>query len=203
MALTKNERGKRMWPSFPMANHIADWANIFFIGSLAVGLISTGLIIWMANVKEGHWERARQASEERIALLAAQGDEAKAALGTAQADITKANAKIASANEAAAHANERAATLEKEAEEARAQQEILKQRLAWRRIEPSKYAQLVADLKPLATVIGVSTFSDPESSSYADDIAGALSDAGFDVRRQYFMSIPRYDMAISEEPSRL
>jgi hypothetical protein len=66
-----------------------------------------------------------------------------------------------------------------------------------------KYVQLVADLKPLATIIGVSTFADPESSAYADDIAGALSDAGFDVRRNYFMSVSRYDMAISEEPSEL
>jgi hypothetical protein len=125
-----------MWPSFPVANHIADWANIFFIGSLAVGLVSTGLIVWMANVKEAYWERARLDAEERIASLVTQGDQAKAELGAAQADIAKANAKIADANEAAAHANERAAILEKEAQEARAQQEILRQRLAWRRIEP-------------------------------------------------------------------
>ena len=93
-----------MWPSLATANHIADLANIFFIGSLVVGVISTVMIVWMANVKEGHWERARQDSEERIAVLATQGDEAKAALGTAQADIAKANAQIAEANARAVEA---------------------------------------------------------------------------------------------------
>ena len=70
-----------MWPSLPVTNHIADLANIFFIGSLVVGVVSTVLIVWMANVKEGHWERARQDSEERIASLTTQGEEAKATLG--------------------------------------------------------------------------------------------------------------------------
>jgi hypothetical protein len=58
-----------MWPSLPTANHIADWANIFFIGSLVVGVVSTVLIVWMANVKEGYWELARQDSDVRLAQL--------------------------------------------------------------------------------------------------------------------------------------
>ena len=58
-----------MWPSLSVANHIADIGNILFIGSLVVGVVSTVLIVWMANAKEGYWERARQDSDERIARL--------------------------------------------------------------------------------------------------------------------------------------
>jgi hypothetical protein len=58
-----------MWPSLPTANHIADVANWFFIGSLVVGVVSTILIVWMAGVKEAYWEKDRAESTERIALL--------------------------------------------------------------------------------------------------------------------------------------
>jgi hypothetical protein len=81
-----------MWPSLSTANQIADWANIFFIGSLVVGVISTILIVWMANVKEGYWERARQDSEERIASLIKQGDELRK--DTAEANARAAEAKL-------------------------------------------------------------------------------------------------------------
>jgi hypothetical protein len=74
-----------MWPSLSAANQIADWANIFFIGSLVVGVVSTILIVWMANVKEGYWERARQESDERIAKLTTDGDLARKE--TAQAKL--------------------------------------------------------------------------------------------------------------------
>jgi hypothetical protein len=58
-----------MWPSLPVANHIADIANWFFVGSLVVGVVSTILIVWMAGVKETHWELDRRESGERIAQL--------------------------------------------------------------------------------------------------------------------------------------
>ena len=92
MAPIGNQIGKRMWPSLSTANQIADWANIFFIGSLVVGVISTILIVWMANVKEGYWERARQDSEERIASLIKQGDELRK--DTAEANARAAEAKL-------------------------------------------------------------------------------------------------------------
>lgn len=74
-----------MWPSLSVANSVADWANIFFIGSLMVGVVSTILIVWMANVKEGYWERARQESDERIAKLVTDGNVARKE--TAQAKL--------------------------------------------------------------------------------------------------------------------
>jgi hypothetical protein len=41
-----------MWPSLPLANRIFDVANIFFVGSLVVGVLSTIIIVRMAAVRE-------------------------------------------------------------------------------------------------------------------------------------------------------
>jgi hypothetical protein len=79
-----------MWPSLSVANSVADWANIFFIGSLVVGVVSTILIVWMANVKEGYWERARLESDERIASLVTQGDQLRKDTAEATERVVKA-----------------------------------------------------------------------------------------------------------------
>jgi hypothetical protein len=81
-----------MWPSLPAANHIADIANGFFIGSLVVGVVSTVLIVWMAGVKEGYWEKDRTESAERIASLILQGDQLRK--DTAEANARAAEAKL-------------------------------------------------------------------------------------------------------------
>jgi hypothetical protein len=82
-----------MWPSLATANHIADIANWFFIGSLVVGAVSTILIVWMAGVKEGYWEQDRRESGERIAGLATQGDQLRK--DTAEANARAAEAQLA------------------------------------------------------------------------------------------------------------
>jgi hypothetical protein len=82
-----------MWPSLPTANHIADIANWFFIGSLVVGVVSTVLIVWMAGVKEGYWEQDRRESGERLAALATQGDQLRK--DTADANARAAEAQLA------------------------------------------------------------------------------------------------------------
>jgi hypothetical protein len=94
MAPIRNQRGKRMWPSLPVANHIADTANIFFIGSLVLGVVSSALIVWMASVKEGYWELARQDSDERItelnkgaARLSAEAEAARKETASAQLQL--------------------------------------------------------------------------------------------------------------------
>jgi hypothetical protein len=66
-----------MWPSLETASRVADWANVFFIGSLVVAVISTILIVWMANVKEAHWDELRRISEEKIAEANARQKEAE------------------------------------------------------------------------------------------------------------------------------
>jgi hypothetical protein len=77
MALNENQAGRRMWPSLETASKIADWANILLIGSLVVGVVSTCLIVWMANVKETHWAELRRQSDEKIADANARAKEAE------------------------------------------------------------------------------------------------------------------------------
>lgn len=76
--------------------------------------------------------------------------------------------------------------------------ERLRAQFSWRRLELSKFEQLRTDLRRFATVIGVSTISEPEAATYADDIAAVLQSAGYDVRRQFSMMPPRYDVSISD-----
>jgi hypothetical protein len=54
MANIATQRSTRMWPSFETASSIFDWANWFLLGALAVGVVSTGLVVWMGNVKEAY-----------------------------------------------------------------------------------------------------------------------------------------------------
>src|ERR1700676_2532359 len=93
MAPTGNQRGKRMWPSLPTANQIADVANWFFISSLVVGVVSTILIVWMAGVEESYWEKDRTESTERVALLTVQGDQLRK--DTAEANARALEAQVA------------------------------------------------------------------------------------------------------------
>jgi hypothetical protein len=82
-----------MWPSLPMANHIADWANGLFIASLVVGVVSSFLIVWMSGVKEGYWEKDRTESAERVASLVVQGDQLRK--DTAEANARAVEAQLA------------------------------------------------------------------------------------------------------------
>lgn len=56
-----------MWPSFETAPSVYDWANIFLIGALVVGAISTVLVVWMGNVKESQLRRDVAGLETRAA----------------------------------------------------------------------------------------------------------------------------------------
>jgi hypothetical protein len=96
-----NQGGRRMWPSLETASRVSDISNFFFIGSLAVGVISTILIVWMANVKEGYWEKDRRESTERIAQLNNETARLRAD-STANAEATLATAQAGQANAIAA-----------------------------------------------------------------------------------------------------
>jgi hypothetical protein len=93
MALIGNQKGKGMWPSLPVANRIADVANLFFIGSLVVGVVSTVTIVWMTGVKETYWDKERRDSTQTIAALKTQGDELRRE--TAEANARAAEAQLA------------------------------------------------------------------------------------------------------------
>jgi hypothetical protein len=73
----ENQEHKRMWPSLETASRVADFANAVFISSLVFGVLASGLIVWMANVKEAHWDALRRASEEKIAEAGARQKEAE------------------------------------------------------------------------------------------------------------------------------
>ena len=86
-----------MSPSPALAAVIFGWANVGLIASLAVGVVSTVLIVWMGNIKE---------DDLKLKLAAAMTGAAKANEG-----LAKANAGIANANAKAAEANEHAEQL--------------------------------------------------------------------------------------------
>ena len=94
MADNGNHGGIRMWPSLETASRVSDAANWAFIASLVVGVVSTILIVWMAGVKEEHWETDRRTSRETVAKL--------------DVAVAEANARAADAGLRAADANEKA-----------------------------------------------------------------------------------------------
>jgi hypothetical protein len=173
-----------MWPSLSVANQIADWANIFFIGSLVVGVVSTILIVWMANVKEGYWERARQDSEEKIAAVSSQGEEAKAELGIAQADIAKATARIAEAD---------ARTKE-------AELKLEQLRVKIRRREISRRFLDIMHGKPVGPVEIWFVKDDPEAFALAMQIRDFLNMAGWAASEPVFIP-PTTVKRMSQYPS--
>lgn len=56
-----------MWPSEEWASRLYNLANMFLIAGLAVGVISTVLVVWMGNVKEEYLNRDLAATNERAA----------------------------------------------------------------------------------------------------------------------------------------
>jgi hypothetical protein len=94
-AAIRGNQGGMPWPSLDVASRIADWANWLFIGSLVVGVISTVLIAWTANVKERHWDILRQESNERIAEANARASEATQKAEQERIERLKLEAKFA------------------------------------------------------------------------------------------------------------
>jgi hypothetical protein len=78
-----------MWPSAETASSLYDLANIGLIIGLVVGVVSTVLLVWMGNVKEGYLNRALADSRERTASLEKQSGESKAAIAKANADAAQ------------------------------------------------------------------------------------------------------------------
>jgi hypothetical protein len=169
-----NHAGMRMWPSLsislPLANKIADLANIFFIGSLVVGVVSTIAIVWMAGVKEAYWDEDRRHSAERIEELQSEAVKASAA-------IAESDAKTAQANENAAKANERTAELKLALEREIAARQP-------RTITPEQHAavvQFLANAGQKGDLIVVWKVFDEEAERFGKQVISVLADAGFNV----------------------
>ncbi len=78
--------------------------------------------------------------------------------------------------------------------------EAVQKEYAWRKIDQKQHDKLIAELRPLARLIGVSTIvGDSEAASYADDIAALLQESGFTVLRQSSAMSPKFGVAISQE----
>ena len=82
-----------MWPSLPVANQIAEFANFLFIASLVVGVVATATIVWTTGVKEAYWDKDRRDSAEKIASLSVQSDQLRK--DTAEANARAAEAQLA------------------------------------------------------------------------------------------------------------
>jgi hypothetical protein len=163
--------------SLPWAEFWYDAFNVLlFLGAFAVAVGTYGSIR-MGYVKERFSDERMSANEKETKRAVAESDKANATLGLAQADIVKANAEIA-----IAHATAKA--LEKEVEQARAEQERLKAIAAWRRITRQQYDTLLANLKGHSiSLFMVSTVtSDPEAIQYFDDIVNTLTDAKVELK---------------------
>jgi hypothetical protein len=97
-----------MWPfsemSLSTASLVGTIANWGLLVSLLAGLFSTFIIVKTTDVKEEHWEHARQESDERIAQLNKGAARLSAEAETAKGEIAKANQGAAEANARAAEA---------------------------------------------------------------------------------------------------
>lgn len=58
-----------MWPSENLASRLYDLANFGLIASLVVGVISTGIVVWMGNVKEAYSRRDLAQTREKTEKL--------------------------------------------------------------------------------------------------------------------------------------
>lgn len=71
MIIHKFKRQTTVWPSFETAQTVYDWANIFLVVTLAVGVISTVLVVWMGKIKETYLTRELASTAEHTEQLRA------------------------------------------------------------------------------------------------------------------------------------
>ncbi len=55
-----------MWPSEDTAARLYNWANLGLILSLVFGVVSTGLVVWMGNIKETYSQAKLANTEDRL-----------------------------------------------------------------------------------------------------------------------------------------
>jgi hypothetical protein len=156
-----NQGLKRMpWPSLEMASRVSDIANFFFIASLVVGVMSTVAIVWMAGVKEAHWDALRKESDREIAELNKE-------TAIARSQIAEADAKAAEANE--------------KAETERLARVRIEQRLADRVLTDEQLSSISNKIKGFSgQEYGVTTYWDlKESVAISNRIALGLERGGW------------------------
>ena len=143
-----------MWPSFETAVWLYDAANIFLIGALVVGVISTVFVVWMGNVKEEYLRR----------------------------EVAATNARAEEANAASSVANAKTAELEKEAALARLETEKIKETVSWRVISPESASELIKILSANPGSVNLRyTDGDPEALFLAIHISEILKKCNWKI----------------------
>jgi len=155
IAESGNQGGIRMWPSEEWASKLADWANFGLIASLIAGVISTVLLVWMGNVKEGYLKAQLGTTSERAAHAEERAANVEAGNIQLRTDLSK--------------QQERAAKAEKELLE-------LKERIKARHLTPEQQKTLAAKLRAFAgqKINVVAYGGDDEISGIAKEIIAAL-----------------------------
>lgn len=160
-----------MWPfsemSLSTASLVGTIANWGLLISLLAGLLSTFVIVKTTDVKEEHWDHARQESGERIAEL-----NKEAARLSAEAEIAR--GEIARANQGAAEANAR--TKEAELKLAETREKLGRPR----QLDVAPFLAALKDVPPTpveVTVVG----PDPDSHWIASSIWSALEKVGWPI----------------------
>jgi hypothetical protein len=148
------------WPSLETASRVSDIANFIFVASLVAGVMSTVGIVWMANVKEAHWDALRKESDREIAQLNKE-------TAIARSQIAEADAKAAEANE--------------KAETERLARVKIEQRLADRALTDEQLSQISNKIKKFSgQEYGITTYWDlKECMAISNRIAVGLERGGW------------------------
>lgn len=159
-AIAPKDTHASVWPSESAASRAYDVASFGLIAGLAIGVVSTVLIVWMGNVKETYL---------RLSLSAA------------TAGAADASNRAASADKAAAEANERAAKAELETAR-------IKASIAPRFLSGEQREKLIAAIRgKLSVDVRVENLStDVEAYPYAQQFLEALKAAGVSAEWQTF-----------------
>jgi hypothetical protein len=175
VADTVSQGGPRMWPSIETATRISDAANWILIASLAVGMISIIVIMWMASVRKAEWEADHQSSQATIVKLGAAIAAANARASDAGASAADANARAAEAASAVLDANARVA----EAEAALA----LAKFKAPRTLTSEQQSHIVEKLRPLTPApYDVTVAEGAEPASLTKRVEDMLKQAKWTLR---------------------
>lgn len=159
-----------MWPPLELATRISDVSSITFFISLVVGLVSTGLIIWMGYVKEHHWDALREQARVKTAVVESETVKAHAEIEKSRAAIAAADARAAKAHAEAERAK---------AEAAKASLELAKFK-APRTLSAEQQGRLAAAIRPWAgQQVSFSVTGEPEALTLMQVLRRALSSAGW------------------------
>jgi len=153
MADSGRKGGMDLWPSLQTADRLFSVSNALLIVGLALTVVATVGVVWMANIREGYLKR-------ELAEASAKGEEARAV---------------------AAVANERAAEANEKAETERLARIKLEAKIAPRRLSSEQRRRMVAALSASArhqfTI--TSRMLDTEGADFALDISAALVESNW------------------------